>query len=212
MRVVCIATMRNTDGGVECAVHAPAPSVMENGVEHIMKSRIASVWVPSRRALIAVPLAIPAKAQESLTEVLGTRLVLNGTGLRRFFGVPVFRAWLYLVARERDATRILFSSSTKMLRLRYLRDIERDDIEETWDEAFKDHCRCAVPADFRVRFRDVREGEVETWLFTSAGAEVRYGEERPARVGSDEAPRLLAYFIGPNSPSEGLRRGLLGIA
>lgn len=145
-------------------------------------------------------------------EVAGRRLVLNGSGVRRFVTIPVFRGWLYLEARESDAARIIASPAPKMLRLRYLRDVSRDRLVSTWEDAFATYCRCAVPPDFRARFRDLREGEVETWVFTAAGAEVRYGDEALARVPPADAPRLLAYFIGPDAPSEGLRRGLLGLA
>ena len=165
----------------------------------------------TRRAALALLVAAPAAAQEPSAEAAGRRLVLNGSGVRRFVGFPVFRGWLYLAARESDAARIIASPDPKLLRLRYLRDVPRDRLVSTWEEAFATHCRCGVPPDFRARFRDLREGEVETWVFTAAGAEVRYGAEAPARVPSADAPRLLAYFIGPDAPSEGLRSGLLGL-
>ncbi|WP_376099089.1 chalcone isomerase family protein [Roseomonas sp. CCTCC AB2023176] len=166
----------------------------------------------ARRAILAALLASPARAQEPFAEAASRRLVLNGTGVRRFFGFQVFRGYLYLVARESDAARIIASPEPKLLRLVYLRDVDRGRLVSTWEEAFATHCGCAVPPDFRARFRDLREGEVETWLFTPAGAEVRYGNEAPARVPAADAPRLLAYFIGADAPSDGLRRGLLGLS
>lgn len=181
-------------------------SVSPDGPSAIVARRLA------RRAVLAAFLAAPAAAQEPVVEVAGRRLVLNGSGVRRFFGFQVFRGYLYLVAREGDAARIIASPEPKLLRLVYLRDVDRGRLVSTWEEAFATHCGCAVPPDFRARFRDLKEGEVETWVFTPAGAEVRYGSEAPARVSAADAPRLLAYFIGPDAPSDGLRRGLLGLS
>lgn len=169
---------------------------------------------PGRRALLAalaVPLPVAAAAQAPALEAAGRRLVLNGTGVRRFFGFEVFRAWLYLEARSGDGAAIIASSGVKLVRSRYLRDIPRDRAEGEWERGFARHCGCAMPPAFRARLRDVREGEMETWLYTAQGAAVSFDGEPPVRLPLREATLLLAGLIGPNADSDGLRRGLLGL-
>ncbi len=166
----------------------------------------------TRRAALAL-LATPAiaRAQEPTAEAAGRRLVLNGTGLRRFLGFEVFRAWLYLEAPSRDAAAILASPGVKLVRSRYLRDVPRDRAEPEWERGFAKHCRCAMPPAFRARLRDLRAGEGETWLYTQAGAEIAFTGEAPVRLPPREAGLMLAGLIGPDADSDGLRRGLLGL-
>lgn len=163
-------------------------------------------------ALAALPVAAPARAQDAapVVEAAGRRLVLNGTGLRRYFGLRVYAAALYLEAPSHDAAAILASPAPKLLRLRYLRDLSRGQLEDGWEEGFRDYCGCPMPDAFRARLRDVAEGEQETYLFLPDHAEVFYGAEPPARVAGEMGRRMLSSFIGPDALSSGLRRGLLG--
>jgi hypothetical protein len=169
-----------------------------------------------RRAL-ALPLlvaALPwaARAQEAPAEiqVAGRRLLLNGTGIRRFLGFEVLRGWLYLERRNTDAAAILASGSTKLLRLRYSVSVPRGRLVSGWEEGFRDGCGCEMPADFRARLRDLPAGQVEDWLFLPDHAEIAYAGEAPVRVGPRQGMMMLASFIGPDAASAGLRRGLLG--
>lgn len=168
-----------------------------------------------RRALAALPLLLaagPALAQEAPAEVqvAGRRLVLNGTGVRRFLLIEVFRGWLYLEQRNSDAAAILASNGTKLLRLRYAVPVPKGKLVEGWEEGFQDGCACEMPAAFRARLRDLPSGQVEDWLFLPDRAEIAYAGEAPVTVTAQQGRMMLSSFIGPGAESAGLRRGLLG--
>lgn len=171
----------------------------------------------SRRALAALPLAAfalprPARAQEAPPEVTvaGRRLLLNGTGVRRFLAIEVFRGWLYLEQRSTDAAAILAAPGAKLLRLRYAVPVPRSRLVDGWEDGFRDGCACEMPAAFRARLRDLPSGQVEDWLFLPDRTEIAYAGEAPVAVTPRQGTMMLASFIGPDAASAGLRRGLLG--
>ena len=174
----------------------------------------------ARRALVLPLLAglaapAPARAQDTAgapaeIDVAGRHLVLNGTGVRRFLGFEVLRGWLYLERRSTDHAAILASPGTKLLRLRYSVSVPRSRLVSGWEDGFRDGCGCEMPPEFRARLRDLPAGQVEDWLFLPDHAEISYLGEPPVRVTARQGMAMLASFIGPDSASEGLRRGLLG--
>ncbi|MBP0491364.1 chalcone isomerase family protein [Pararoseomonas indoligenes] len=173
---------------------------------------------PSRRTLaplaLAAVVARPALAQEmpAFLDVAGRRLVLNGTGVRRFLAIPVIRGALYLERRSSDDGAILASPGVKVLRLRYEVSVPRSRLVSGWEDGFREGCGCEMPADFRARLRDLPSGQVEEWLFLPDHGEIAYAGEAPVRVTAHQGRMMLASFIGPDSSSEGLRRGLLGLS
>ncbi|MCR0982967.1 chalcone isomerase family protein [Roseomonas populi] len=172
---------------------------------------------PSRRALAPLALAAlvagPAAAQEAPAslDAAGRRLVLNGTGVRRFLGIPVIRGALYLERRSTDDGAILASPGVKLLRLRYVVPVPRSRLVSGWEDGFREGCGCEMPADFRARLRDLPAGQVEDWLFLADRGEIAYAGEAPVRVTAHQGRMMLASFIGPDSGSNGMRRGLLGL-
>jgi hypothetical protein len=168
-----------------------------------------------RRGLLVLALAArPALAQDEAPAemvVAGRRLVLNGTGPRRFLGFPVIRGWLYLERRSRDDAAILASNQVKLLRLRYLVPVPKSRLVSGWEDGFRNGCGCEMPADFRARLRDLPAGQIEDWLFLPDRAEIAYAGEKPVVVTAHQGRMMLASFIGPDSDSEGMRRGLLGL-
>ncbi|MBP0443215.1 chalcone isomerase family protein [Roseomonas sp. SSH11] len=172
-----------------------------------------------RRAALALPLlailAPAARAQEvegmpATVEVAGRRLVLNGTGVRRFLGFPVMRGWLYLERRSQDAASILGSPGVKLLRVRYIVSVPRSRLVSGWEDGFREGCGCEMPPEFRARLRDLPAGQMEDWLFLPDRAEIAYAGEAPVRVTAQQGTSMLASFIGPDAASAGLRQGLLG--
>jgi hypothetical protein len=168
--------------------------------------------LPLLAAALPVLSPAPARAQEAPAEieVAGHRLVLNGTGPRRFLAIEVFRGWLYLERRSTDAAAILASTEVKLLRLRYAVPVPKGRLVSGWEDGFRDNCNCEMPAAFRARLRDLPEGQREEWLFLPDRTEIAYAGEAPVRIGVREGAMMLSTFIGPNADSAGLRRGLLG--
>jgi hypothetical protein len=82
--------------------------------------------VIGRRDLLAggaLPAVLPAVAETfpQAESWAGVALRRNGTGTRRYLGVEVYRAALYLPAPLRDAAAILADPLPKLILLRYAR-------------------------------------------------------------------------------------------
>jgi hypothetical protein len=171
--------------------------------------------IARRLALAGVCLAGSAMAEAaafpSAATAAGRRLVLNGSGARRAFGVEVYRAALYLEVRARDAAVILDSPGVKLLWLRYRRDVPLAAVTRAWDASFTATCSCPVPETLRNWLRLITAGDEERYVVLPDGAEVSVNGGAPVRIAGAVAARtLLATFIGEAAPTEALRRGLLG--
>ena len=168
----------------------------------------------ARRAMMAGLVALPASAEPEFPDGVvdaGRALVLNGLGSRRYLGVEVYRAALYLEARSSDAGAILASPQPKLLLLRYRRDVPLEAVAQAWDAAFNDACRCPAPEPLRAWLRPIGAGDAERYLILADAAEVTANAAPPVRIpGALAARTLLATFIGPGAPTAALRRGLLG--
>ena len=77
-----------------------------------------------------------ASAQEfsPIVEVEGTKLHLNGIGLRKatFLRFKVYWGALYLTERSSDAEAILASPTPKQARLRFLRDVGVEKLKDAF--------------------------------------------------------------------------------
>ena len=188
-----------------------------------------AAWV--RRAVVAalaVSFAAPGAVAAELygvalpdrREVDGVSLQLNGIGARILspFGVKIYVAGLYLEHPSTDATRILASPQRKLLEMRFLRAVDRADIERAWTAAFTGNCRgeCRQPAMAIARFesmlRDMADGGEMRFSFAGDRVEIFMdGQHTGTIVNPAFAPLLLATWIGERPPTEELKAGLLGI-
>ena len=150
----------------------------------------------------------------------GTRMQLNGIGLRTFsiLHVPIYVAGLYLERRSAEANAILYSAESKLLDIRFLRDVDADNGRKAWQDGLERNCKapCSLePRDmqrFLAAVPAVRKGDQSTLLFTSRGVAVTFNG-RP--IGDIPDPRfgeiMLATFIGPEPPTPRLKSELLGV-
>ena len=152
--------------------------------------------------------------------VAGKHLVLNGMGLREatWLNIDVYVAGLYLESRSSDAAAIIASDQTKMLVLRFVRHVGRDDIVKAWAEGFEHNATVPLAqiqsgidqlAAWMPRFSDG-----DTLIFSMVpgqGVEVVInGTRKGVIAGDDFARSLLAIWLGPQPPTKALKRGLLG--
>ena len=86
----------------------------------------------------------------------GTQMRLNGIGLRTFsvLGIRIYVAGLYLQHLSDDPDKILHSSESKLLDIRFLRDVDAGDAREAWRDAFQQNCKLPCYLDPR----DVQRG------------------------------------------------------
>ncbi|MGM0577895.1 MAG: chalcone isomerase family protein [Myxococcota bacterium] len=153
-------------------------------------------------------------------ELAGESLVLNGMGIREatIFKVDVYVAGLYLPKRTSSAAAILRSDGAKRVIMHFVRDVDREDIVEAWREGFEDNAGSKYSA---MRPKVAR---LESWttdveeddrviLDFLPGEGVRLsanGKAMGTIPGEDFARVLMAIWLGPEPPNEGLKEGMLG--
>ena len=99
--------------------------------------------------------------------VSGTRMHLNGIGLRTFsiLGIRIYVAGLYLERRSGDPDTILQSPEAKLLDIRFLRDVDAEDARKAWQESFEQNCKAPCSLDphdmqrFLAAVPSVRKGD-----------------------------------------------------
>jgi hypothetical protein len=151
-------------------------------------------------------------------EAAGRTLVLNGTGTRTYslLRIKVYVAALYLEAPSRDAAAILASPGPKLIRMRYLQPVDRDDAAKAWRHYLEANCTgpCRLPGDAVARFTalldPVAKGDTQAFLFADGGVELTANGRARGRIDDPAFARLLlATWIGEAPTSEAVRRGLL---
>lgn len=151
-------------------------------------------------------------------EVAGRALVLNGTAVRTYslLRIKVYVAALYLESPSRDAAAILASPGPKLVTMRYLQAIGRDDAAAAWRHYVEANCTgsCRVPAAAIARFTSlldpVAKGDAQTFVFAGDAVELLANGRSRGRVEDPTFARLLlATWIGETPTSEAVRRGLL---
>lgn len=151
----------------------------------------------------------------------GGALVLNGLGLRKatIFNVRVYIAGLYLPQKSSESGPILGDGGPWRLVLRFLRDVDGDDLHEALQEGFEkigaDREQLQPRIDsLKGLLGGVEEGQ--SLGFTAepgAGVTVALDDADKGTIpGADFAAALLAIWLGPSPPNEELKSGLLGAA
>jgi hypothetical protein len=150
----------------------------------------------------------------------GETLVLNGMGLREatFLNVDVYVAGLYLEKPSSDAAAILAADDSKVLVLRFVRDVDRDDIVKAWRDGFRNNAKTPVaqlqPSIDRLSswMPAFHSGDTMTFTYVpERGVHVTINGERKGTIeGADFARSLFSVWLGPKPPNAGLKAGLLG--
>lgn len=164
----------------------------------------------------------PAPAAELAGEVFPETLApltLNGVGLRTatFLKLKVYAAALYAASKNPVPEAHLDSPGARRLELRFLRDVDRDKINDAWSASFTGtealQPTLAKLKDFMV---DLRKGDRLVLAFTGPD-DVSVSLEGPAPLPKStklSAPgfgrTLLSTWLGAHPPNEDLKKGLLG--
>lgn len=150
----------------------------------------------------------------------GKRLVLNGSGLRKYgmVGLKVYYGALYLEGREHRPEVILDSPGHKAVVMRILRGVNRDVSRDNIRENIERNCRppCAIPQDslrelLRITPHTIA-GESQTIIFGPEGRITIYRQDQKIGeiVDARFARILLSTWIGGAPVSEELKQGMLG--
>jgi Chalcone isomerase-like len=190
------------------------------------QSRVAMIrgLILVAAAIVTVSVALAADldgvSMPEMRVVNGTQMRLNGIGLRTFsvLGIRIYVAGLYLERRSDNSDAILHSRDTKLLHIRFLRDVGADDARKAWQESLEQNCKAPCyldPGDlqrFLAAVPAVRKGDESTLLFTSKGAHVTLNGRPMGDIPDPQfAELMLATFIGPEPATPRLKRELLGL-
>lgn len=149
----------------------------------------------------------------------GTQMQLNGIGLRTFsvLRIPIYVAGLYLERRNDNPDAIMHSSETKLLDIRFLRDVDAEAARKAWLEGFEGNCKkpCSLdPQDvqrFLAAVPAMHNGDETTLLFTPNGVGVKLNGQSVGAINDPHfAEIMLATFIGVEHPTPRLKQQLLG--
>lgn len=150
----------------------------------------------------------------------GATLKLNGLGLREatVFKVDVYVAALYVVQTSPSADAILNSNTPKELILRFVRDVDRADVNKGWQEGFEKNAEGALPLlkerieAFKQMMPDMKTGQ-RLRLVHKPGAGIQVDIDNAVKgtvKGDDFARALFSIWLGSHPPNPGLTAGLLG--
>ena len=153
---------------------------------------------------------------DSIT-VEGKPLVLNGLGIREatMFNVDVYVAGLYLEKKSTDPKSIIDADETKRLVLRFVRDVDRDDLVKAWNEGFEKNGGEKLGPKVKQLcdwMPDMKEGGDLTFTYVPGkGVTVSVNAKSKGTIeGADFGRIMWAIFLGPKPPNAGLKTGLLG--
>jgi hypothetical protein len=158
-------------------------------------------------------------ALPDITVADGMQMRLNGIGLRTYsmLKIPIYVAGLYLERPSRDGNGILHSPQRKLLKMRFLHDVDAEDAREAWRDGLKDNCTAPCSLDphaverFLAAVPSMHNGDESTMLFTVTGMTATVnGRVIGAVPDPNFASALLATFIGAVPPTPQLKRQLLG--
>jgi hypothetical protein len=151
-------------------------------------------------------------------QAVGKTLLLNGYGLRTYsiLGIHIYVAGLYLEHLNTDPDAIIQSPETKLVSVRFKRDVSADSARDAWRTALNNNCvaPCVLDPDDVARFLALvpamHAGDTYNLLFEGHRAVVTVNGQQ---IGTITHPMLadavLATFIGPKPASPALKRGLL---
>lgn len=187
--------------------------------------RFVSLFVFALVAVTAAPGDSYAGRKAGVTmkdtiNVAGKQLTLNGMGLREatVLKVDVYVAGLYLENPSSDPAQILASNETKTLVLKFVRDVDRDDIVKAWNDGFKNNAVVSVASlrpmidQLNSWMRGFSDGDMLVFTYLpEEGLIVEVNGSRRGVIKNDDfAHSLFAIWLGPKPPNAGLKKGLLG--
>jgi hypothetical protein len=151
-------------------------------------------------------------------QVGGTKLVLNGLGLRKKFVVKVYVAGLYLEQKSSDADAIVKAEAPKRIVMQFVRGVSKSQLVDAFEESFNSNtpdARKIMKADID-RLLDalepVKEGDqmVFTYVPGTGTTFAINGKEKLTIAAPAFAPVLFSVWLGPKPPTADLKKGMLG--
>jgi len=176
--------------------------------------------------LAALSLAPAAQAREVAgvavaeeIQIGGRTLVLNGAGLRKRFLVKVYVGALYLETRSSDAQAIVASDQARVVRMSFLRDVDRETVIRAFHEGFENNSKGEAPslipklgAVEQALPVEIKKGQVLV-VSTVPGAGSMLSVEGGPSVqveGKAFGDALIRNWLGPRPADKSLKEEMLG--
>ena len=150
----------------------------------------------------------------------GTKLILNGFGLRTYsiLAIHIYVASLYLERPSHNAEAILDAPAIKVLQIHFVHDVSAAALRGAWRTGLRNNCiaPCTLSPTLLSRFlaalQPVRTGDVITFAFTRDGVTVAANGRVIGTIMDRYFTQLmLAVFLGPHVAAPHLKRELLGL-
>ena len=176
---------------------------------------------------VALFTALPALARDvegvdvpDNVTVEGTKLALNGVGLRRatIFNVKVYVGALYLTTPSADPEAIVRADEAKSVRMHFLREVSRDKVMGAFREGFEKNSAAEAAALTRdlekvekVVPADMKPGmQLTVTYLPGEGTVVTGPEGRTTIAGKPFADAMFRNWLGAKPADDGLKQGMLG--
>ena len=177
-------------------------------------------------ALLAAALASSADAREIAGVTVpdsvalgGKTLPLHGAGLRKKLFFKVYVGALYVESAGGSAEEIVAADAPKEVRMRFLRDVSRDDVLKAFREGFENNSKATAAAATaklaeveKVLPAELKTGQVLVVSYVpGAGSTVGVEGGAAATVeGKEFADALFRNWLGPEPADGDLKAGMLG--
>jgi hypothetical protein len=177
--------------------------------------------------LLALAAAVPAEARKAggvefpdTIEVGGSKLTLNGAGVRKRFVIQVYAGGLYLAERSGDAEAVVSTDQPKRVRMVFLREVTKRQILDAYRDGFRANsggpkldALLQKLSEIEPAIPDMRKGgEMFVTYVPGQGTTVAAaGGGKPVTVeGKDFADALFRNWLGPKPADADLKKALLG--
>lgn len=150
----------------------------------------------------------------------GTRLVLNGAGVREKFFMDIYIGALYLESRTQDPATILADTGHAVILMHFTySEVDREKIIAGWMDGLEanlteERMQAIKPRleKFNSLFRSVSSGDVIRIDYVpESGTQVRINDEwRGSVAGNDFFRDLLRIWLGTSPVSKSLKHDMLG--
>jgi hypothetical protein len=186
------------------------PAAMRKMTLSLSLLALLSAGTASARIVAGAPLP-------DAVNIDGETAQLNGAAIQKVSFFKIYAIALYLGEPTRSAEHAISSEQPKQLRLRALRSLPRDKVEQALREGFE---RTGEHQDPGVQpgveslmhaLRDVRKDEEITFTYRPGeGTEVAARGRRTEIPGKGFAKALFSIWLGSGTDAPKIRSGLLG--
>lgn len=151
-------------------------------------------------------------------QVGGTKLVLNGMGIRTKYMVKVYVGGLYLEQKSSDAAAIIKSDTPKRIDMKFLHSASKSQMSDAFDESFSDNtpdAKNTLKPDIDrllAALEAVKPGDemVFTYIPATGTTLSINGQDKLTIAGPAFGQMLVAVWLGPKPPNADLKKGMLG--